>query len=192
MYIDIKEGLYKAKDGAILWKTFGVFAGIFLILFFCFSGTAKVIFGILCALNLVFIIVLFCAGFIMKGSKKEHEESRRNAEEAMKRYQELMNDSNNHDFVTEFSSWYLLWSNGKYDAKSTGNTLMKMSYMLQTCDCNGIGAFEKCLNLFHSGVTIEQSDKIAIVDGAVRLCDLVKDNDRVLVKSKISAILSKY
>ena len=69
-----KEGIKKAKDGAIIWKTFGVLAAVFLVLFFVCSGIAKIIMGVIFGLLMLFILVTFCIGFIQRGNRKENKE----------------------------------------------------------------------------------------------------------------------
>ena len=192
MYIDTNEGIKKAKSGSIIWKTFGIIAAIFLVLFFIFSGTAKIIFGILCLLNVLFIIVTFCAGFLRRGNKQENEATKARVQADVKRYQELCMNPDNKDFMTEFSSWYLQWSNGKYDAKSTSNKLMNMGLGLQLCKHNGKGVFEACIDLFHSGLSIDPNDKVSIVDAAIRLNDSMKDSERESIKAEIVSLISKY
>lgn len=44
MFIDVKDGIKKVKDGSIVFKTFGVLAIILLIPFLLCSGVAKIIF----------------------------------------------------------------------------------------------------------------------------------------------------
>lgn len=192
MYIDVNVGLKKAKNGAIIWKTFGIIAAIFLVLFFCFSGTAKIVFGVLCLLNVVFIVVTFCAGFLNRGNKTKYEAIKGRIEADTKRYQELCMDSRNMDFMTEFSSWYLQWSNGKYDKQSTSNRLMNMGLNLQICKYKGKGVFEECIDLFHSGVKIASEDKVSIIDAAVRLNESKRDDEREEIKEEIVSIMSKY
>ena len=99
-------------------------------------------------------------------------------ENASKRYQELMEDPNNKDFITEFSSWYLKWSDGQYDPQKTPDKLVDIGYMLQTCDCGGVGGFEKCIDLFHSGAEFTPFQKIGIINQAVKLVVLSDLNDR--------------
>ena len=52
MYVDVKEGVKRAKDGGIVFKTFGVLAAILLILFLLCTGITKIVFGVLLLLAL--------------------------------------------------------------------------------------------------------------------------------------------
>lgn len=71
MYIDVKEGVKRVKDGSIVFKTFGVLAIILLIPFLLCNGISKIVFGVLLALDVLFILVTLFMCFMTRGSKKE-------------------------------------------------------------------------------------------------------------------------
>ena len=64
MFIDVKDGIKKVKDGSIVFKTFGVLAIILLIPFLLCSGVAKIIFGVLFAIVVLFILATLFMCFI--------------------------------------------------------------------------------------------------------------------------------
>ncbi len=191
MYLDFEEGKKKAKDGAIIWKTFGVIAAIFLILFFICGGIAKTIMGIFCGLNIAFILVTFCIGFVQRGDKNTNEEIKNRVQKDVDDYQRICMNPENKDFLTELSTWYLLWSNGKQE-KNTSDKLMHLGLNLQTCKHDGNGVFAELIDLFHRGVEIQKADKIAVIDAGLKLTDALKDSERSTYKEKIVSIVSKY
>lgn len=71
MYIDVKEGVKRVKDGSIVFKTFGVLAIILLIPFLLCNGISKIVFGVLLGLDVLFILVTLFMCFMTRGSKKE-------------------------------------------------------------------------------------------------------------------------
>lgn len=111
-------------------------------------------------------------------SKQSYKVDPGTAEKALTRYQELMTDPNNKDFFTELSSWYLMWSNGQYDQQKTPDVLMEIGYVLQTCDCGGIGGFERCIDLFHSGIEFTPFEKLGIIAQAVKMIVLTDEKDQ--------------
>ena len=70
MFIDVKDGVKKVKDGSIVFKTFGVLSIILLIPFLLCSGVAKIIFGVLFAIVVLFLWTVISTESIFYRPKK--------------------------------------------------------------------------------------------------------------------------
>ena len=188
MYINFKDGVKKVKDGAIIYKFFGVLAVIFLIPFIFCNGVAKVIFGVIFSLIVLFMLFTLAISFIERGSKKESEAVRARVEEDVKTYQNAK-----PEWVKEFCGWYIAWQEHLYGHhKIDPKTPMMLGLNLHICKTDGMSVFEKFQTLYFKGVVVADKDKYELLSLAQQLDKSMKDDERDVIKSKIIGIAAKY
>lgn len=188
MYIDMKEGVNKVKDGAIVFKAFGVLAIILLIPFALCTGIAKIIFGVLLALDVLFILFILFICFTSRGFKSEDIAIRERLGEDLKTFQNI-----NKEFVQEFCSWYIEWQNDTY-GKQPGNSdeVMHLGLSLHITKLPDMSVFEKCEKLYFSGKEIEKADKYRLLELATKLDKSTKDDERDSIKKQIIELMHVY
>ena len=188
MYIDVKDGIKRAKDAAIIFKTFGVLAVILLVPFLLCSGVAKIIFGIILAIVVLFILATLFLCFFNRGSKKEAIAVRERLNEDLKTFQNI-----NKDFVREFCSWYIEWQDKVYGRKTiNSNEAMHLALNLHITKLSDMSVFEKCQELYFSGTEINADDKYQLFELAQKLDKCMKDPERDVIKKQIANTIITY
>ena len=188
MFIDVKDGVKKVKDGSIVFKTFGVLAIILLIPFLLCSGVAKIIFGVLFAIVVLFILATLFMCFVNRGSKKEVLAIRERLNEDLKTFQNI-----NKDFVREFCSWYIEWQDKMYGRRTVDSKeAMHLALNLHITKLSNMSVFEKCQELYFSGKEITADDKYKLFELAQKLDKCMKDPERDIIKKQIVDTMLPY
>lgn len=188
MYIDVKEGVKRVKDGSIIFKTFGVLAIILLIPFLLCNGISKIVFGVLLALDVLFILVTLFMCFMTRGSKKEAIAIRERLNEDLKTFQNI-----NKDFVREFCSWYIEWQDRFYGKRAVDSKeAMHLALNLHITKLPTMSVFEKCEELHLAGSEIAKEDKYRLLELAQKLDKSMKDPERDSIKKQIIDVMQGY
>lgn len=188
MYIDVKEGVKKVKSGSLFFKTFGVLSIILLIPSLLCGGIAKIIFGVLLSLDILFVLFILFICFTGRGSKSENIAIRERLGEDLKTFQNI-----NKEFVQEFCSWYIEWQND-ICGKQPGNSdeVMHLGLSLHITKLSDMSVFEKCEKLYFSGKEIEKADKYRLLELATKLDKSTKDDERDFIKKQIIELIQVY
>lgn len=188
MYIDLKEGVQKVKSGSLFFKTFGVLTIILLIPFLLCAGIAKAIFGVLLALDILFVLFILFICFTGRGSKSENIAVRERLGEDLKTFQNI-----NKEFVQEFCTWYIEWQKDYY-GKESGNSdkVMHLALNLHITKLPDMSVLEKCEKLYFSGNEISKVDKYKLFELAQKLDKSTKDDERNSIKKQIVEVMQVY
>lgn len=188
MYVDVKEGVKRAKDGGIVFKTFGVLAAILLILFLLCTGITKIVFGVLLALDVLFILAVLFMCFVTRGSKKDAVAIRERLNEDLKTFQNV-----NKEFVKEFCTWYIAWQDKVYGKPAVDPSVaMHLALNLHITKLATMSVFEKCEKMYFAGQEIKQLDKFRLLELAQRLNNSNKDSERDAIKKEIVEVMQSY
>lgn len=188
MYIDVKEGVKRVKDGSIVFKTFGVLAIILLIPFLLCNGISKIVFGVLLALDVLFILVTLFMCFMNRGSKKEAIAIREQLNEDLKTFQNI-----DKDFVREFCSWYMEWQDRVYGTRAVdAEEAMRLALNLHITKLPDMSVFEKCEKLYFAETKITKNDKYKLLELAQKLDNSMKDSERDFIKKQIIDVMQEY
>ena len=188
MYIDVKEGVNKVKDGAIVFKVFGVLAIILLIPFLLCTGISKIIFGVLLALDVLFILFMLFICFTNRGSKNEDITIYESFGEDLKTFKNV-----DKEFVQEFCSWYLEWQKDTNENES-GNSdqVMNLALNLHITKLSDMSVFEKCEKMYFSGTEISKADRYKLLELSQKFDKTKKDTERDSIKKQIVEVMQGY
>lgn len=188
MYVDVKEGVKRAKDGGLVFKTFGVLAAILLVLFLLCTGITKIVFGVLLALDVLFILAVLFMCFVIRGSKKDAAAIRERLNEDLKTFQNV-----NKEFVKEFCTWYIAWQDKVYGKPAVDSSVaMHLALNLHITKLDTMSVFEKCEKMYFAGQEIKQLDKFRLLELAQRLNNSNKDSERDAIKKEIVEVMQSY
>lgn len=188
MYIDVKDGVKRVKDAAIVFKTFGVLAAVMLIPFLLCNGIAKIVFGVLLALVVLFILATLFMCFMNRGSHKENMAVRERLNADLETFQKI-----NKDFVREFCTWYIEWQDKVYGKKAVDSKeAMHLALNLHITKLSDMSVFEKCQEMYFSGAEIEADDKFRLLELAQKLDKCMKDPERDIIKKQITDVMLQY
>ena len=188
MYIDVKEGVNKVKDGAIVFKVFGVLAIILLIPFLLCTGISKIVFGVLLALDALFILFMLFICFTGRGSKTEELATYEKFGEDLKTFKNI-----DKEFVKEFCSWYIEWQKDFY-GNETGNSdqVMNLALNLHITKLSDMSVLEKCEKMYFAGNEISKADRCRLLELSQEFDKTKKDTERDYIKKQIIEVMQGY